>query len=226
MPDFIAAIKGKRTLSSLREAVDSVLTGARIEATQQADLLSSRLAIIDEVAKDHEFLVRDLSALVAMPTETLSAVIKQRIADHKAALTRKADDERIRREAAAPAQKAPVLSVTSQYAGSFANPSPVTVTMAQGTEPRTMKMTAESAGQEPEVSDNIAEGVSVIEQVNRESELVHTSPVGRSPIISESNPPTRDDLVIAVACYFEVEMGAALEWLSQHDWRAALAEAA
>lgn len=90
MPDFAGAIKGKRTLASLREAVDSVLTAAKIEATQQSDLFVSRLAIIDEVAKDHAFLVRDLAALIAMPTETLSAVVKQRITDHEAEVARKA----------------------------------------------------------------------------------------------------------------------------------------
>jgi predicted phage-related endonuclease len=104
MPDFGAAIKGKRTLSSLREAVDSVLTAAKIEATQQSELFASRLTIIDEVAKDHEFLVRDLAALVAMPTETLSAVIKQRIADHKAEIARKATAAPVPKAAPAPAQ--------------------------------------------------------------------------------------------------------------------------
>lgn len=94
MPDFMAAIKGKRTLASLREAVDSALTGAKISATQQSELFMSRLAIIDEVAKDHAFLVRDLAVLVAMPTETLSAVIKQRIADHQAEVDRKAEQAR------------------------------------------------------------------------------------------------------------------------------------
>jgi putative phage-type endonuclease len=91
-PDFAAAMKGKRTLASLREAVDSVLTSAKVTATQQSELFASRLAIIDEVAKEHEFLVRDLSSLVAMPTETLSAVIKQRISDHKAVLAKRQAD--------------------------------------------------------------------------------------------------------------------------------------
>lgn len=94
MPDFATAIKGKRTLASLREAVDSVLTSAKVAATQQSELFTARLATIDEVAKDHTFLVRDLAALVAMPTETLTAVIKQRITDHQADMDRKAEAAR------------------------------------------------------------------------------------------------------------------------------------
>lgn len=95
MPDFGNAIKGKRTLAGLRDAVDSALTTAKIAATQQAALFAARLATIDEVAKDHAFLVRDLVTLVSMPTETLSAVIKQRITDHQAEQDRKAEQTRV-----------------------------------------------------------------------------------------------------------------------------------
>lgn len=118
-PDFAGAMKGKRTLASLREAVDSVLTSAKVSATQQSELFTSRLAIIDEVAKDHAFLVRDLAVLVAMPTETLSAVVKQRIADHqaevdrKATLAREADAARIKRDNDAAALRA--APVTTQH---------------------------------------------------------------------------------------------------------------
>lgn len=95
IPDFATAMKGKRTLASLREAVDSVLTSAKVAATQQSELFTARLATIDEVAKDHTFLVRDLAVLVAMPTETLAAVVKQRIADHQAEMDRKAEAARV-----------------------------------------------------------------------------------------------------------------------------------
>jgi predicted phage-related endonuclease len=119
-PDFVAAVKGKRTLSGLRDGVDSVLTTAKIAATQQAELFGSRLAIIDEVAKDHGYLVRDLSALVAMPTETLSAVIKQRIADHQA------EAARVQREAdaAARAQQQPAASTPAPQPAPTAAPDP------------------------------------------------------------------------------------------------------
>lgn len=100
VPDFAAAMKGKRTLSSLREAVASVLTSSKVTATQQSELFTSRLAIVDEVAKDHGFLVRDLAVLVAMPTETLSAVIKQRVTDHEAELARRAEAIRVATDAA------------------------------------------------------------------------------------------------------------------------------
>lgn len=111
-PDFATAIKGKRTLSSLRDAVDSALTAAKIAATQQADLFASRLVTIDDLAKDHAFLVRDLASLVLMTPDTLSAVIKQRIADHqaeqdrKAEATRQAEAARVQREQDAAAARA------------------------------------------------------------------------------------------------------------------------
>ena len=106
MPDFGNAIKGKRTLASLRDAVDSALLTAKLAANQQAQLYASHLAIIDEVAKEHGFLVRDLSALVSMPTESLSAVIKQRISDHDAEQARKAAErDREQRERDAQAER-------------------------------------------------------------------------------------------------------------------------
>lgn len=197
MPDFATAIKGKRTLASLREAVDAVLTGAKIAATQQSDLFGSRLAIIDEVAKGHGFLVRDLPALVAMPTETLSAVIKQRIADHDATLARKSEDERIRREAAAAREQPPPAPISTPASTQRAIP---TETMKAHAEPAPKQSFAAASPNDPA----------------RQSEA-H---------IIEAAPPARDQLIAVIAEHHRVEHWKALEWLSLYDWRAAVAEAA
>jgi predicted phage-related endonuclease len=107
-PDFAAAMKSKRTIDSLRAAVDDALAAAKVEANQQAEAFAANLAIIDEIAKDHQFLVsRDLSALVALNIDHLRMTLKERIAAHEAEQQRKLDEERerIRREEEARAQR-------------------------------------------------------------------------------------------------------------------------
>lgn len=94
-PDFASAMKGKKTLTSLRAAVDDALAAAKVEANQQAKDYAANLAIIDEIAKDHSFLVRDLSDLVTINPQHLPGVLKGRIAEHE-----KAEAERLERERA------------------------------------------------------------------------------------------------------------------------------
>jgi predicted phage-related endonuclease len=106
-PDFAAAMKSKRTIDSLRSAVADALTAAKLEATQQADAFTANLAIIDEIAKDHQFLVRDITDLVTVNPAHLPGILKDRIAAHEAEQQRKLEEERarIRREEEARAQR-------------------------------------------------------------------------------------------------------------------------
>lgn len=205
MPDFMTAIKGKRTLASLREAVDSVLTGAKISATQQSELFTSRLAIIDEVAKDHAFLVRDLSALVAMPTETLSAVIKQRITDHqaeqdrKADLARQAEAVRVQRENDAAAERArlgaPVAPLTIPSVTQYTPP------IQRHIEP--MSVAPGTPGGEPAAVAT-----------------VHSIPqsAGRSGAYSAApSRPTDGQILAVLALHFRAPESEVIEWLLEMD---------
>lgn len=106
-PDFAGAMKGKKTIDSLRSAVDDLMAKAKIEASQQAENMAKNLATIDEVAKDHAFLVRDLQDLVSINPEHLAGVVRGRIAEHQAAEQKRLDAERdrIRAEEEAKARK-------------------------------------------------------------------------------------------------------------------------
>lgn len=216
MPDFATAMKGKRTLASLREAVDSVLTSAKVSATQQSELLASRLAILDEVAKDHEFLVRDLAALVSMPTETLSAVVKQRIADHEATMARKAEDERIRREAAAEAERERLARVARDKETARHN--------AQLAEQ------AETARREAATREKIIAAKSPADESTESSPVTSLAgldvPAPTRFDVNAEAAPTRAEIVDALCDRFNKEVAEVLEWLAQHDWCAALSEAA
>ena len=98
--DFAGAIKGKRTLESIQNAVDTELAQRKIEANAVADAIDTNLRTLDELAPEHGFLFRDLQNLVTMPAEAFRATVEGRVATHKAQEAAKlaAEQERIEHE--------------------------------------------------------------------------------------------------------------------------------
>lgn len=94
--DFAGAIKGKRTLSSLQDAVDTELARAKIKASEVAAGIEVNLASLRELAAEHAFLFADAQQLVLKASDDLVAIIKARIADHQQAEQRRQDAERER----------------------------------------------------------------------------------------------------------------------------------
>lgn len=101
--DFGGAIKGKRTVESLRDAVNTTLAHAKIQANEIADRIQVNLNTLREQAKDHGFLFSDSAALVLKDSEHVAVLVKQRIGDHQQAEAARmeAERERIRAEEAA-----------------------------------------------------------------------------------------------------------------------------
>ena len=125
--DFAGAIKGKRTIDSLRDAVSTTLANAKIEASAIADRIQINLGTLRDLAKDHAFLFADTASIVLKAPDDLTALVKSRIADHMAAEAKRleAERERIRaeeqariereqREAAATEKQAPMLDRGSE----------------------------------------------------------------------------------------------------------------
>ena len=81
--DFAAAIKGKRSIDSIRSAVDDTLAQAKINANATADSITVNLRTLD-AHKEHAGLFPDVAQLVLKQTDDLAAVIAQRIAEHEA----------------------------------------------------------------------------------------------------------------------------------------------
>ena len=98
--DFAGAIKGKRTIDSLRDAVSTTLASAKIEASAIADRIQINLGTLRDLAKDHAFLFADTASIVLKAPDDLTALVKSRIGDHtEAEATRlEAERERIRAE--------------------------------------------------------------------------------------------------------------------------------
>lgn len=123
--DFVSAMKNKRTIASLQDAVDTELARAKIAASQTADGIRLNLASLAELAVDQIFLFNDVQQLVMKANDDLVSLIKVRISEHQKAEEQKAEAQReqIRQEelkriddeakAKTPVEPAPVASPAS-----------------------------------------------------------------------------------------------------------------
>ena len=123
--DFATAIKGKRTIDSLRGAVDDTLAQAKIDANAIADRITINLRALDE-HKEHAGLFPDVGPLVLKQPDDLAAVVAQRIAEHEAReqARRQAEEEAKVRAAAEQARQ-------QAEAAKVAEPAPVAQTAPQ-----------------------------------------------------------------------------------------------
>lgn len=142
--DFAGAMKNKRTIASLQDAVDTELARAKIAASQSADAIRLNLNSLAELAPDHAFLFNDIQQLVLKANDDLVALIKVRISEHQKAEEQKAEAQReqIRQQelkriedeakAKAPVEQAPVASPAPMKAAapvqSASKPSTATAT--------------------------------------------------------------------------------------------------
>lgn len=105
--DFAGVIKGKRTVDSLRSAVNDELARAKIAANEIADRIQINLNTLREHASQHAFLFSDTPTIVLKAADDLTTLVKARIAEHEAkqAARLEAERERIRAEEHAKAQR-------------------------------------------------------------------------------------------------------------------------
>ncbi|WP_300746964.1 YqaJ viral recombinase family protein [Pseudomonas sp.] len=96
--DFAGAMKNKRTIASLQDAVDTELARAKIDASQAADGIRLNLTSLAELAVDHAFLFSDVQQLVTKANDDLVTLIKFRISEHQKSEREKADAKRIAEE--------------------------------------------------------------------------------------------------------------------------------
>jgi predicted phage-related endonuclease len=109
--DFAGVMKGKKTVTSLRDAVGTELARFKIEANAVADRIQINLGVLRELASGHAFLFADAASLVLKASDDLTALVKQRIAEHEQAEAAKAEalrakiaeEERVKAEQAAAA---------------------------------------------------------------------------------------------------------------------------
>jgi predicted phage-related endonuclease len=94
--DFVSAMRGKKTVASLRDAVATTLANAKIEANALADRIDVNLKALIEQSEGYSFLFPDIPQLVRKAPEDCRAVVTARISEHKVAEQRRLDAERDR----------------------------------------------------------------------------------------------------------------------------------
>lgn len=113
-PDFAGAMKNKRTLASLHDAVNTTLANAKIEANQKAADYRVKQAWCKENAAGYGHLFMDMAQIIGKPMDDFQLVVRTRIADHERAEAAKqealrakiAAEEKAKAEAAAAAELA------------------------------------------------------------------------------------------------------------------------
>lgn len=101
--NFAVVMKNKRTVASLRDAVDTELARLKISASEIADKMEINLNTLRAAASNHPYLFNDSAALVFKDADDLALVIKSRIQYHEAAEAKRQEQAAVTKPAAQPA---------------------------------------------------------------------------------------------------------------------------
>lgn len=98
--DFAGAIKGKKSLASMHDALDGVVANAKIAADAAARAIRANVATFKDKAAGFEFLFADLGQIVNKAPDDFGLLVQGRIDAHKLA-----EAERARKAAEAEAER-------------------------------------------------------------------------------------------------------------------------
>ena len=101
------AMKGKKTVDSLKDAADTAVAQIKIESSAYADVARANIETLKRYAEDYKMLFSDWKDIAFKDTDDFTALVKVRIADHKEQEQKRldAERERIRAEEQAKAQR-------------------------------------------------------------------------------------------------------------------------
>ncbi|MBY0243033.1 MAG: YqaJ viral recombinase family protein [Burkholderiaceae bacterium] len=152
-PDFAGAMKSKRTLKSLQDAVDTTLANAKIAASTQAADYRAKQAWCKEHAAGHGALFMDMATIITKPMDDFQLVITTRIAAHQAAEAKKEADMRAQiaaqEKAKAEAAAAETLRVQQAEAARIAAAKETAIRQAAADEARRQLQASESRAAAP-----------------------------------------------------------------------------
>ncbi|NJJ56665.1 YqaJ viral recombinase family protein [Pseudomonas sp. B14(2022)] len=192
--DFAGAMKSKRTIASLQDAVDTELARAKIDASQAADSIRLNLTSLAELAVDHAFLFSDVQQLVTKANDDLVTLIKFRISEHQKVEREKTEAKRIAEE-----QEAERLAAIKPepVVEKAATPEPVRAALTQTTAP-----VAQAA---KPVSSQAVEQVTLQANVTDFEALVKAVAYGQAPIrVLSVNWEALDAMVAAQGSTFSM----------------------
>lgn len=98
--DFTNVVKGKRTVESLQNAVDSELAKAKIATSEKAQDYKANIELFNDIASDKPFLFPDLQQHLDLDSATFETVITARITKHDEESKAKAEAELLAKQQA------------------------------------------------------------------------------------------------------------------------------
>lgn len=199
-PDFAGAMKAKRTLASLHDAVGTTLANAKIAANTQAADYRAKQAWCREHAATYGFLFMDMANIIGKPMEDFQLVITTRIADHKRAEEAKAEAERarIREEERVKAEKAAAETIRLAQVESDRLAAEAAQAERERTAADTQRQLAEQASQI--AAERAAEPVGHVATPKPIAPIAaRRAPAAAAPVPAPSRPAPAPDLLDAAA---------------------------
>lgn len=213
--DFAGVMKSKRTVSSLRDAVNTELARAKIDANAVADNIQVNLATVRAAA--YSQLFPDLAQIVLKKKDDLDALVRLRVTEHEAAEQRMRDEareqilaeERARVEAAERAR----LEAEQRAAAAppAAAPSPISAVASVISQDALHARQGENRFyREPAPT----------------GQLFATAPAARDQYAAPEERPRDVDIVNVLTNHYQVSEHAVLKWLLEMDLEAVTQELA
>lgn len=193
-PDFRGAIKGKRTLASLREALDTCLVQGKVNASAEGERLAANLVALHDCLESHPALFPDVERLAQ--DSSCGAVARQRIAEHE-------KQEAARIEAAAEQERARIRAEEQRKAEAEARRK-----VAEEADEARRQLAEEAAQQRS------AESVSAHVSAPTPAPTVFpAASASGSARVSGQSAPTRRDIEQLIARSYHVSIAVAQRWL-------------
>lgn len=212
--DFSIAIKGKKTITGMQEAVNQLLADSKINLDATARDIRTKQAWLKENADGYQFLFADIQTVIYKPMDDMQMLVKSRIAEHKQAEAEKEAAIKAKAEADALAKveaERKEADVKALLASQQADHE---------------RQLAESKELVPVINDTFNEADFQREIVNTGTGVVQVSVSDTGEITKQVIPtsyfygtePTVNEIVSALAAAFKVDELQAHKWLISCDF--------
>ena len=212
--DFAAAVKNKRTIASLREAVDAALVAGKLGANEVADKIQINLNILSALEEKYQHLFADRATLVLKAPDDFGTAVKLRCSEFDALEARRfeAERERIRKEEAARIEREAAAQAEAERAAR----------VAEETRQRAERETEARRAHEVAARDSTTTApVATPPATVKREQYAAQKDSGAAPRAPGKPRPTDDQMIQILALHFRVHESKIIEWLLDMDLHAA-----
>ena len=217
------AMKGKKTVASLRDAASTAAAHAKIAASQAADRTRINLQAMND---DYRHLFPDLNALAtAKAPDDFKAVIALRIAEHKAKINRDAEEarEKIRKEEEDKAQREAEHKAEQERKRIRAEEQAKAEAAYKERKAAQIQERSEQQHEADKVSD-ASQAAFIESQRWNTTEATHAAARPQAPAASTSpikpTRPTDAEIIDVLVMHYRVHESKVIEWLLDMDLHA------